>query len=319
MKHSNKPLPQHLNDFLDWCEVEKGLSNKTQENYHNFLKKFFEFLSLNNLDDLLPHQLTPEHVWAYRLFLSRTKDKVTGQYLKKSTQNYYLIALRLFLNFFADRDVTSLPSEKIKLAKITKDKSIHFLKLEQIEKLLLTPDLKNKIGLRDRAMLETLFSTGLRVAELVSLNVEQFANLQNKNDLEVQIIGKGNRPRTVYFSERAIQHLKKYLAGRRDSEKALFINYRARKNESRRLSSRSVERTVKHYAKIAGLPLLTSPHTLRHSYATDLLEQGVDLRLIQEFLGHSNIATTQIYTHVTSKKLRDIHRQYHSGKRLKNE
>lgn len=320
MKHSNKPLPQHLNDFLDWSEVEKGLSNKTQENYHNFLKKFFDFLSLNNLDGILPHQLTTEHIWAYRLFLSRTKDKTTHKYLKKSTQNYYLIALRAFLNFFADRDITSLPAEKIKLARETgQKKSIHFLKLEQIEKLLLMVQAQDAIGLRDRAILETLFSTGLRVAELVSLNVEQFINLQNKNDLEVQIIGKGSRPRTVYFSERAIQHLKKYLASRRDHEKALFINYRARKNESRRLSARSVERIVKHYAKIAGLPILTSPHTLRHSYATDLLEQGVDLRLIQEFLGHSNIATTQIYTHVTSKKLRDIHRQYHSGRRLKNE
>lgn len=324
MKHSTKPLPSHLNDFLDWCEIEKGLSNKTQENYFNFLKKFFEFLQINSLSDLKPHQLTTDHVWQYRLFLSRTRDPKSKKYLKKSTQNYYLIALRAYLNFLADRDITSLPSEKIKLARDKKEKSINYLKLNQIEKLLLTPNIKTKIGIRDRAILETLFSTGLRVAELVSLNVEQFMDIQNKIDLELQIIGKGDKPRTVYFSERALDWVKEYLQTRKDArlpdgqaDKALFINYRSRKSESRRLTARSVERLVKKYTKLAGLPLTTSPHTLRHSYATDLLEQGVDLRLIQEFLGHSNIATTQIYTHVTSKKLRDVHRKYHSGGKLK--
>ncbi|MBU4360702.1 tyrosine-type recombinase/integrase [Patescibacteria group bacterium] len=317
MKHSNKPLPQHLTDFLEWCEIEKGLSNKTQENYNNFLKKFFEFLNNNSLSELKPHELTSEHVWNYRVFLSRFRYPMTQKCLKKSTQNYYLIALRSLLNFFADRDITSLPAEKIKLSRdASKEKTINFLKLEQIEKLLLTPNIKILTGLRDRAILETLFSTGLRVAELVSLNVEQFNNIKNKNDLEVQIIGKGNKPRTVYFSERALSWLKKYLLTRKDDDKALFINYRSRKTDSRRLTSRSMERVVKKYVKISGLPLTTSPHTLRHSYATDLLEQGVDLRLIQEFLGHSNIATTQIYTHVTNKKLRDVHREFHSGNKL---
>lgn len=313
-----KTIKSYLHDFLDWCDVEKGLSNKTQQNYANFLKKYFEFLDAASLADLKPQKIDADHVWKYKLFLSRAKDPATGKFLKKTTQNYYLIALRSLLNFFADRDIESMPSEKIKLSReASKEKTIHFLKLEQVEKLLLAPDINNRTGLRDRCLLETLFSTGLRVAELAALNREQFTNINNKNDLEIQVIGKGDKPRTVYFSERALNWLKKYLATRQDTDKALFINYRGRTAESRRLTARSIERMVKHYTVIAGLPLTTSPHTLRHSYATDLLEQGVDLRSIQEFLGHSNIATTQIYTHVTNKKLKDIHRKFHSGNRMK--
>ncbi|MDD5290025.1 MAG: tyrosine-type recombinase/integrase [Patescibacteria group bacterium] len=314
-----KTIKSYLNDFLDWCDVEKGLSNKTQQNYANFLKKYFEFLETTSLSDLKPKDIDADHIWKYKLFLSRAKDPTTGKYLKKTTQNYYLIALRSFLNFFADRDIETMPSEKIKLSReASKEKTIHFLKLEQVEKLLLTPDANNLTGLRDRTILETLFSTGLRVAELAALNRDQFLNIENKNDLEIQVMGKGDKPRTVYFSERSLGWLKKYLKTRKDEDKALFINYRGLKNETRRLTTRSVERLVKHYTKISGLPLSTSPHTLRHSYATDLLEQGVDLRLIQEFLGHSNIATTQIYTHVTNKKLKDVHRKYHSGKNMQN-
>ena len=179
------------------------------------------------------------------------------------------------------------------------------------------PKAKTKAGLRDRAILEALFSTGLRVAELVALNKEQFANVKDKKDFELSVIGKGNHPRTVYFSERALSWLKKYLDTRKDKEKALFINYRGRKDAAKRLTRRSVERIVKKYAILAGVPVFTTPHTLRHSMATDLLSQGVDLRTIQEFLGHRSITSTQIYTHVTSKRLRDIHRKYHSGKSLK--
>jgi len=165
--------------------------------------------------------------------------------------------------------------------------------------------------------LETLFSTGLRIAELVSLNRDQINLKSITKDLEVGIVGKGNRPRTVYFSGRTVYWLRKYLDTRKDKEKALFINYQGRKNSSRRLTDRSIERTIKNYALMAGLPTNTTPHTLRHSFATDLLTQGADLRIIQEFLGHRNIATTQVYTHVTNKRLRDIHRQFHGGKKLK--
>lgn len=308
MQKSSKPILEHLTDFLDWLDIEKGLSNKSQENYSRFLKKFFGWLKTNNLSDLKPHELSPTHIWDYRVFLSR-QSKIP---LKKSTQNYYLIALRSLLNFFADRDIITLPSEKIKLAKDKSERAVHFLSLDQIEKLLSMPNSLKRAGLRDRAILESLFSTGLRIAELVSLNKEQIRLKITTKDLEVGIVGKGNHPRTVYFSERAVKQLRRYIKTRQDDEKALFINYRGRKGSSRRLTARSIEKIIKKYALLAGLPANTTPHTLRHSFATDLLSQGADLRIIQEFLGHRNIATTQIYTHVTNKRLRDIHRQFHN-------
>ncbi len=318
MKKSQKPLPQHINDFLDWIDVEKGLSSKTQENYERFLRKFFNWLKINKLDNLKPHQLTSEHIWNYRLYLSRYIDK-KGISLKRTTQSYYLIALRALLSYFSAKDIISLPSDKITLPKSDKrEKTLKFLNLEQIEKLLIAPDINTIIGLRDRAILETLFSTGLRIAELMALNRDQFVNIKNKKDLEITIIGKGNYPRTVYFSERALNWIKKYLETRKkDEKKPLFIHYRSRIDAEPRLTNRSIERSVKKYAIMAGIPIFTTPHTIRHSYATDLLSQGVDLRIIQEFLGHRSITSTQIYTHVTNKRLRDIHRQFHSGKNLK--
>jgi site-specific recombinase XerD len=317
MKRSNTPIIKHIPDFLDYCEVEKGLSEKTQENYNRYLQKFIFWLKKTKKEGLLPHELTAEDVWAYRLFLSRFTDQ-KGRPLKKVTQNYYLIALRALLGYFTAKDIVSLPADKIALPKAAKaEKTVKFLNLDQIEKLLLAPNTKTPIGLRDRAILETLFSTGLRIAELVNLNREQFANIKDKKDLELGIIGKGGHPRTVYFSERALDWVKKYLETRKDKEKALFIHYRAPEKSESRLTARSIERIVKRYAVLAGVPIFTTPHTLRHSMATDLLTQGVDLRTIQEFLGHRNIVTTQIYTHITNKRLRDIHRQYHSGKNLK--
>ncbi|MFA6252182.1 MAG: tyrosine-type recombinase/integrase [Candidatus Paceibacterota bacterium] len=318
MENSPKPIIKHIPDFLDYCEIERGLSSKTQENYGRYLKKFTDWLLNTHSESLKPHELTPEDIWNYRLYLARFKDRQTGKILSKLTQNYYLIALRSLLSFFAAKDIISLPADKIQLPKDAKEKTVKFLTLDQIEKLLLAPDINNADGLRDRSILEILFSTGLRIAELTALNREQFKNIENKKDLEIGVIGKGNHPRTVYFSERALVWLKKYLKTRDDEEKALFINYRRRKGSDARLTPRSVERLVKRYATLANIPYFTTPHTLRHSMATDLLNQGVDLRIIQEFLGHRNIATTQIYTHVTNKKLRDIHRQFHSGKDLKD-
>ena len=317
MKKSEKIIIKHIPDFLDYCEVEKGLADRTQKDYNQYLKKFVEWLKNTKKEALLPHELTSDDIWAYRLYLSRYTDK-KGRPLKKITQNYYLIALRALLSYFAAKDIVSLPADKIALPKDARaEKTVKFLNLDQIEKLLLAPDIKTPQGLRDRAILETLFSTGLRIAELVSLNKEQFANIRDKKDLELGIIGKGGHPRTVYFSERALSWLKKYLETRKNKEKALFIHYRARKDAEARLTNRSIERIVKKYAILAGVPIFTTPHTIRHSYATDLLNQGVDIRTIQEFLGHKSIITTQIYTHVTNKRLRDIHRQYHSGKNLK--
>lgn len=317
MNNSEKTIIKHLPDFLDYSEVEKGLSEKTQQNYRRYLEKFLVWLKGSKKESLLPHELTSDDIWNYRLFLSRFQDK-KGRPLKKVTQNYYLVALRALLAYFAAKDIVSLPADKVILPKeATKEKTVKFLNLDQIEKLLLAPDVKAPAGLRDRAILESFFSTGLRLAELAALNIEQFTSIRDKKDLELGIIGKGNRPRTVYFSERALSWLKRYLETRQDAEKPLFIHYRARRDAPARLTVRSIERIVKKYSLLAGVPFFTTPHTLRHSYATDLLSQGVDLRTIQEFLGHKNIVTTQIYTHVTNKRLRDIHRQFHSGKNLK--
>jgi site-specific recombinase XerD len=219
-----------------------------------------------------------------------------------------------------EKDITSLPPSKIKLAKDKSDKEIKFLNLDQIERLLLAPDTDTAIGLRDRAILETFFSTGLRVAELTNLNRDQLRIKDSTEDLEISVLGKGSKVRTVYFSERAIQALRKYLNKRKDLDEALFLNYKpgiAKTDKTRRLTTKSIEDIVKKHVKIAGLPVMATPHTIRHSFATDLLTQGVDLRLVQEFLGHRNIATTQIYTHVTNKQLRDVHRRLHSGKNLK--
>jgi site-specific recombinase XerD len=319
MQKSNKPIIKQIPDFLDYCEIEKGLSDNTQKNYSRYLKKFTDWLRAGHKEDMLPHDLTPEEIWNYRLFLARFKDPNKDKPLSKLTQNYYLIALRSLLSFFTDKDIISLPADKIQLPKdAKKEKTVKFLTLDQIEKLLLAPNIETNDGLRDRAILESFFSTGLRIAELVALNKEQFKALSDKKDLELGIIGKGKHPRTVYFSERALDWVKKYLKTRDDDDKALFIHYRSRNGSEGRLTPRSIERIVKKYATLANVPFFTTPHTLRHSYATDLLEQGVDLRTIQEFLGHKNIATTQIYTHVTNKRLRDVHRQFHSGKDMKN-
>jgi site-specific recombinase XerD len=317
---SQKPIIKHIFDFLEYCEVEKGLSVNTQENYSRFLAKFTAWLKAQNLANLKPHQLTDKHIWDYRLFLSRCKDPRTGKLLKKTTQNYYLIALRALLAYFLAKDIQALAPDKIVLPKLTdKDKQIKFLKLDQIEKLMQQPDTNTPIGLRDRAILETLFSTGMRVSELVSLNISQFnfslidKLIKENKSYELNIIGKGERERVVFFSPRALYWLRKYVAARQDDDKALFINYRSPAPQaSRRLTVRSVDRILAKYVRQAGLPVAATPHSLRHSFATDLLSQGAGLRDVQELLGHKNISTTQIYTHITNKKLKEIHEKYHN-------
>ncbi len=322
MKNSTKTIIGHIPDFLDYCEIEKGLSENTQINYRRYLQRFIDWLKDRQKAQILPCELTGDDIWAYRVHLSRFTD-AQGHNLSKATQNYYLIALRALLGYFTAKDITCLPADKIVLPRdAKKGKTVKFLNLEQVEKLLLSPDVAADAGVRDRAIMETLFSTGLRIAELVSLNREQFVNLQENKELELGIIGKGKHPRTVYFSNRALEWIKKYIKIRdsfcEKDEKALFVNFRSRKDAPKRLTPYSIERLVKKYVIISGVPLFTTPHTLRHSMATDLLAQGADLRAIQEFLGHRSIMTTQIYTHVTNKRLRDIHRQFHSGRKMKN-
>ncbi len=309
-----KSINEHITDFLEYCEIEKGLSDQSIKNYAHFLKPFQDWLASSGRSTLAPQDLTPELVWDYRLHLSRARK------LEKATQNYYLIGLRNLLSYFTEKNIPSIPADKIKLGRLqAKERKIKYLTLEQIEKLLLTPDIGKIQGLRDRAILETLFSTGLRVAELAALNRNQFpaSKLKADKELELTITGKGGHIRTIYFSPRALEWIKKYLDARTDMAEALFVNH-ARNGESERLTIRSIEKMVKLCSYRAGIETIASPHTLRHSYATDLLTQGVDLRVVQEFLGHRNIVTTQIYTHVTKKYLKDIHEKFHSGKNLKD-
>lgn len=322
MKQSEKPIINHITDFLEYLEIERGAASKTQENYARYLNKFVKWLKITKNEALKPHELTPDHIWQYRIHMARSPISETSKKtLSKKTQNFYLIALRNLLTFFADRDIQSMPADKIKLAKRDKDEqTIKFLNLDQVEKLLLSPNTSHNIGLRDRAILEVLFSTGLRIAELVALNRDQIKIKPDTKDMELSITGKGNHTRTVYFSDRAVRWLKKYTDTRSDDDKALFINYKKRKEDSQsplRLTTRSIERMVEKYSKMAGLPIIVTPHVLRHTLATDLLNQGADLRTVQEILGHQSVATTQIYTHVTNKRLREVHRQFHSGKKLK--
>ena len=314
MVKSEKPIIEHIKDYLDWLDIEKGLSSKSQQNYHNFLKRFVSWLSSQGLQDLTPHELSLDHIRQYRLYLSRNLS------LKKSTQNYYLIALRSLLTYFSERGINSLPPDKIKLAREKEERQVRFLTLEQLKRLWEAPDTSTLHGLRDRAILETFFSTGLRIAELIALNKEQIRFPENLDDeLELSIQGKGGRIRTIYFSKRTLEWLKKYLEARNDNHDALFVTYRSeeKKKDPRRISPRLIQEVIKRYAVKAGIsPALVTPHVMRHTFATYLLSKGVDIRTLQEFLGHKSIAATQIYAHLTSKQLREIHKKFHGEKDL---
>jgi site-specific recombinase XerD len=310
-----KPLREYLVPFLDYCEVQKGLADNTQRNYRNYLKVFFDWLKKKGHERLTPKEFSAEHVWDYRLYLARKHRSPTGRYLAKRSQNFYLTALRAFLQFLAERDIDTLPSSKVKLAKQKADDTISFLDPREIDAMVQLPDASKPDGVRDRAIMELLFSSGMRLSELISVDVDQVSPVMRdrKPDRthEIPIIGKGKRPRTVFISPRAAQWLRTYVALRRDDEKALFINTRSKNPTSRRLSPRYIQHMISKYARAAGLAKKVTPHTLRHSYATDLLSQGADLRSVQELLGHKNVATTQMYTHVTNKRLREIHEKFH--------
>ncbi len=315
---SRDPLPKQVLPFLEYCEIEKGLSNNTQRNYEQYLKLFTGWLQKSEQSSLLPHELTAKHIWDYRLYLARTYKTPSGEYLGKKSQNYYLIALRSFLNYLADRDIETLPSSKIKLAKQKEDRIVSFLEVSDVEKMLAVPDVSTPAGLRDRTIMELFFSSGMRISELVSLNAGQFTFLGDKSrtrTYELSILGKGKYVRTIFISPRAALWLRTYLAVRRDAFEPLFINLRSRDENAKRLTARSIQMMISRSAMLAGLSKRVTPHTLRHSYATDLLSHGADLRSVQELLGHKNVATTQIYTHVTNKRLRDIHEKFHWGKR----
>lgn len=317
---SNDPLPKHILPFLEYCEIEKGLSNNTQRNYEQYLKLFTGWLKKSEQLSLLPHELAAKHIWDYRLYLARIYKTHSGEYLGKKSQNYYLIALRSFLNYLTDRDIETLPSSKIKLAKQKEDHTVSFLEVSDIEKVLVVPDISTPAGLRDRTIMELFFSSGMRISELVSLNADQFTFLSDKSrtrTFELSILGKGKYVRTIFISPRAAEWIRTYLAARRDVFEPLFINLRSKDEDAKRLTPRSIQIMISRSAMLAGISKKVTPHTLRHSYATDLLSHGADLRSVQELLGHKNVATTQIYTHVTNKRLRDIHEKFHGGTDLK--
>ncbi len=320
IQKSTTPLQKQILPFLDYCEIEKGLSNNTQRNYQQYLSLFVHWLEKENISNLLPHELTAEHIWNYRLFIARTYKTSRGEFLSKKSQNYYLIALRALLAFLAERDIDTLPSSKIKLAKQKPDETISFLEVRDIVAMLETADVSTLKGLRDRTIMELFFSSGMRISELTALNQNQMTMLEDNSTsrtYELSIIGKGKHIRTIFISPRAAGWIRKYLKKRHDVEKALFTNL-TKNGESKRLSSRAIQMMIQRTALMAGVSKKVTPHTLRHTYATDLLDHGADLRSVQELLGHKNVSTTQIYTHVTNKRLRDIHEKFHSGDSLKD-
>lgn len=305
------PLPELIDQFLEYLEIERNCSKLTIRDYRHYLETFQKWFT-TTLPGKTVENLDLAIIRKYRVYLANRADK-NGLTLKRVTQNYYVIALRSFLRYLIKNDHKTLEPSKIDLPK-AESRSLKFLEKEQVNRLVIATDTSKEEGKRDRAILELLFSTGLRVSELVKLNRDQI-NLERR---EFGVIGKGGRARVVFISDRAAQWLKIYLEERKDNFKPLFIRYSGHviedsSGEKMRLTSRSVERAVKKYVRLARLPVDATVHTLRHSFATDLLINGADLRSVQEMLGHKNISTTQIYTHVTNKQLKEVHEAFHSG------
>jgi len=306
-------LEQLKREFLEHVEIEKGNSLKTVNNYDHYISRFFDFAKIAD-----PKEITDDNIREFRLFLNRQPGvKVRGQSastLKKNTQNYHLIALRSFLKYLMKRRITSLSPDRIDLAKI-KERSLDLISVDELNRLLKAPTIENiskgkddslKIS-RDKAILELFFSTGLRLSELCSLN----RDLDLSKD-EFSIRGKGEKVRVVFLSESAKSAIREYLKNRKDMDEPMFIQYSRNSGKGNRLTPRSIERIVKYYAIKAGISKKVTPHVIRHSFATDLLSNGADIRSVQMMLGHANIATTQIYTHITDKQLRDVHKKFHS-------
>jgi site-specific recombinase XerD len=309
----DKDLNSMVTRFLEYLRVERNCSRLTIRNYGHYLIELNKFLEkeLDRRAEL--GDITEEAVRRWRLKLAAKKG--VGGEMRPVTVGYYLIALRSFLRWLAKKDIKTLLAEKIEVPK-GREVNIKFLELEGVGRLLNMPLMSQKTGLRDRVILELLFSTGLRVSELTALNRDQI-NLETR---EFGVVGKGGRARVVFISRQAAEYLGRYLRARMDKYKPLFIRYSGKKDitltdEQMRLTVRSVQRLVKKYVRAAKLPVEATPHTLRHSMATDLLRSGADIRAVQEILGHKNIATTQIYTHVTNAHLREIHEKYHAGNR----
>jgi site-specific recombinase XerD len=299
-------MSELLLDYIEHLEVEGGRSAKTAENYKLYLERFVEFT-----DDIMVGKITTEVIRKYRLWLNRYKNDNDDE-LATITQSYHLIALRGFLTYLSKRDIASLSPEKIELPKISR-KQVTFLHYDEVARLLDTISLESEDGLRDRAIIELLFSSGLRVSELVNLNRDHV----NTKRREFMVRGKGQKDRPVFIGEAAATRVEDYLAARLDNLPPLLLSYSRNNTPStngdyRRLTTRSIQRIINKYAKLAGITKHVSPHTMRHSFATDLLMNGADLRSVQVMLGHSNISTTQVYTHVTDEHLREVYEKFHS-------
>jgi site-specific recombinase XerD len=292
-------------DYLEYLEIEQNRSQKTIANYDHYLTRLIDFAG-----EIKISEIDAELIRKWRLWLNRLGTNTSDE-LQKSTQNYHLIALRSFLKYCAKRDIPALTADKIELARTVR-KQVTFLNEDELDRLFAQPDISKLSGVRDRAILELLFSSGLRVSELVGLDKDHI-NLKRR---EFMVRGKGQKDRPIFISPAAAKWLSHYLEKREDNVKPLFVRYSGSKKvdlsgDFHRLTARSVQRLVARYALLAGITKHVSPHTLRHSFATDLIMNGGDLRAVQAMLGHSNIATTQIYTHVTDPHLRAIHEKFH--------
>jgi len=312
-----KPLNSILTDYLEYCEIEKNLAQSTVKMYDFYLNDFFTWLR-NELgtEKIFPSDINPDTIHKYRVNLNRRKNSKSSGGYKKSTQKTFMVAIRAFLKYLiVELGLDVIPPDRIILGKES-DRVPNVLNDNQLEELFSVQDLNKLSGVRDRAILETLFSTGLRVSELVALNLEDI----NLKSGEFTVLGKGGKARIVYLSDSAKNWLRRYLSTRRDEFKPLFIRYSGKSmdendadGESLRLTTRSIQRMVKKYVKRSGLAVDATPHTLRHTFATDLLSEGADLRSVQELLGHSDVSTTQIYTHITDKRLKEVHEKYHKN------
>jgi site-specific recombinase XerD len=297
--------------FLEYIEIERGRAVKTVENYDHYLTRFFKQMGIKGTGDI-----TEEKVREFRLWLNR-QEGTAGNSMKRRTQNYYLIALRAFLKFLRKREIPCISPERIELAKLP-ERSLDLITDAELERLLKAADESDEKSIRDKAVLEMLFSTGLRVSELCALN----SDIDLSRD-ELSVRGKGEKVRVVFLSPSAKDAVKAYLKARKDMEEALFVSAstigkskaQKIKHTPTRLTSRSIEMIIKKYAIKAGITKKVTPHILRHSFATDLLSNGADIRSVQALLGHASINTTQIYTHVTDSHLREIHKKFHGKKR----
>ncbi|MEK7228059.1 MAG: site-specific tyrosine recombinase/integron integrase [Patescibacteria group bacterium] len=293
--------------FLEYIEIEKGRSLKTVENYDHYLTRFASDMKVKNVKDISEDSLREFRLKLNRSSGIKTKGQSAGT-MKKNTQNYYMIALRSFLKYCRKRNISAISPDVIELAK-TGARHLDLISTDELNRLLKSPDLSTTKGLRDKALIELFFSTGLRLSELCSLN----RDLDLSKD-EFSIRGKGEKVRVVFLSDDAKDAIRTYLKARKDMDEPMFTDVALNgvSRSDRRLTPRSIERIVKHYAIKAGISKKVTPHVLRHSFATDLLSNGADIRSVQMMLGHANIATTQVYTHVTDKHLREVHKKFHS-------